>query len=147
MLTSNFSAAKDHPGAIAICRGLPRWSKIKYKRYIALAPTRQMLSPEGLKTFDREYDKILAQLDPAQVLKDLIDLASPAEPVLLCWEGAHVRCHRRRVAEWLESHLDIQIAELGFERSASPPYVELPRKGSKVAAKAIRKTPKSLSLF
>jgi hypothetical protein len=146
MQTGNFSTAGSHPDAIAICRGVPGW--FKGARYEALAPTRAMLdrAKAGGTTeeFDKQYDAILAKLDPKKVAKELRAMVN-GEPILLCWEGFNVRCHRRRVAEWFEKALRIKVAELNYERTDSTPYKEQPRKAAKPAkAKAKQRGP---SLF
>lgn len=56
------------------------------------------------------YEKVLKNLDPAEVYASLGDNA-----VLLCFERPTDFCHRFLVAAWLEINLGIQIDELGFE--------------------------------
>src|SRR5580658_8213430 len=113
MMTADFKTAGRHPNAVAICRGVPSW--YRGNRYLALAPSRTMLA--NLQDFDVEYDKILAKLNPRKVYKELLALCNGEEPVLLCWELFDVRCHRRWVAEWLMSKLEIQIPELNHHLS------------------------------
>jgi hypothetical protein len=127
MMTSNFKTAGRHPSAVAICRGVPSW--YRGKRYLSLSPTREMLA--NLPDFDVEYDKILAGLNPRKVYKELVALCDGEEPILLCWELFDVRCHRRRVAEWLMAELDVEIPELNHHLSESTPYFRMPRKGKK----------------
>lgn len=45
--------------------------------------------------------------------------------VLLCWEGRNVWCHRRMVAEWFESQLQVVVSEFGLDRSEITPYREM----------------------
>lgn len=71
--------------------------------------------------YDRQYEAILDGLNAREVLEQLGESA-----VLLCWEKPGFWCHRRRVAEWLEAELEITVPELGFERTESLPYAELP---------------------
>ncbi len=132
MKTANFKTAGHHPTAIAISRGVPSW--YRGKRYLGLAPTRKMLA--NLPDFDVEYDKLLAKLDPKKVYAELIQLCDGAEPILLCWEDFNVSCHRRRVAEWLMSQLDVEIPEFGHRLSESIPY-------SRTRANADRQRPTS----
>jgi hypothetical protein len=124
--TSNFAVSGRDPRAVAIARGKPWW--FKGRAYDALAPTRAMLHEwralydagqvdEANAGFEAAYQKILTQLDPAQVVADVGDGA-----ILLCWEGFNVRCHRRLVAEWLEQALGIEVPELGHQRKDSLPY-------------------------
>src|SRR5580698_10407259 len=127
MMTSDFKTAGRHQNAVAICRGVPSW--YRGKRYLALAPTRAMLT--NLQDFDVEYDKILASLNPANVYRELVALRNGEEPILLCWELFNVCCHRRRVAEWLMSKVDVEIPEFNRDLSESTPYFQMPRKGGK----------------
>jgi len=46
--------------------------------------------------------------------------------VLLCWEPPGFSCYRRRVAEWFETRLGVEVTEYGFERADCPAYAELP---------------------
>jgi hypothetical protein len=103
---------------VAISAGVPRW--FRGRRYPQLAPTRAMLKMTKVE-YDRLFDAILARLDPKQVAQDLGEGA-----VLLCWEKPGQRCHRRRVAEWLEEALGIEVPELGFERAATLSYHAMP---------------------
>jgi hypothetical protein len=107
--TSCFKIAGREPNAVAISRGIPRgW---RGRRYIDLAPRWEMLkmSPED---YLREYEKILARLDPAKVAAHLDG------SILLCFEQPGVRCHRRYVAAFLESSLGIIVPEWEPSRSA-----------------------------
>jgi hypothetical protein len=121
MTTSNFAKSSRDPNAVAISRGVPRW--FKGKRYMPLAPSRELLDANDPKRFDREYTKQLKALDPREVYADL-----GPDAVLLCWEKFNVRCHRRQVAEWLEAALGIEIPEVGHDRRESIPFKEQPPK-------------------
>lgn len=123
MFTSNFASVKKivaqglEPVGIAV--GPPRWYTGRSDK--RLAPTRAMLKMPREK-YDPLFDAILAQLDPAQVAADLGPNA-----VLLCWEKPNVEaCHRRRVAEWFEQALGIEVPELGFMRQLTPAYRDMP---------------------
>jgi len=83
------------------------------------------LKAKDPELFNSEYRKQLATLDPRQVAEDL-----GSDAILLCWESFNVRCHRRRVAEWLEEKLGIVVPELGHERGESMPFSEQPSKWS-----------------
>ncbi len=109
--TSCFRLAGREPNAVAISRGIPRgW---RGRRRLDLAPTWAMLkmTPEDYR---REYDLILARLDPALVADDL-DGA-----ILLCWEQPGVRCHRRYVAAWLRDALGADVPEWEPSAAAQP---------------------------
>ena len=58
-------------------------------------------------TYDEFYDKILNELDPYQVFKELGE-----NSVLLCYEKPGQFCHRHLVAKWLMDNLNIKILEL-----------------------------------
>ena len=115
--TSNFANSANHPEAVAISRGVPRF--YKGRRYMTLAPPRWLLKAKDPELFDREYRKQLDSLDANQVAEELGPNA-----ILLCWESFNVRCHRRLVAEWLEEKLGIVVPELLHERSESIPFSE-----------------------
>ncbi|MEJ7615831.1 MAG: hypothetical protein WKF30_02395 [Pyrinomonadaceae bacterium] len=117
--TSSFKVAGHLANAVAISRGVPRgW---KGRRYIALAPTWPMLKM-STEDYLREYKLILAQLDPAKVAADL-DGA-----IMLCWEPLNVKCHRRFVAEWLETSCGLVVPEYGRARTDCLPFAEQPSK-------------------
>jgi hypothetical protein len=123
VFTSNFARIKRLPAdlrPVAISIGIPSW--YRGDRELRLAPTRESL-PWPRERFDPFYDSILAGLDPAQLYADLGPNA-----VLLCWESPNVWCHRRRVAEWLETSLGIVVPEFGFDRAEVLPYLKIPPK-------------------
>jgi hypothetical protein len=122
--TSNFVRSGSLPGSISIARRAPEW--FHGLSYLPLAPTREMLHNPDI--YDREYDHILAALDPRQVVRDLEDVVSGPRVILLCWEGLGVRCHRRSVAEWFEQKLGIEVPELNQPRNQTLPYISMPRK-------------------
>lgn len=101
----------------------PHWWKGKH--YPPLCPTKVMLSMTR-EEYDRLFDEILAKLDPATIYNEL-----GGNAVLLCYESPNVYCHRRRCAEWMESALGIVIPEMGFERSESLPYAQMPERAAK----------------
>lgn len=71
--------------------------------------------------YDLEFNLILQKLDPEEVYRDLIRMSGP-DAILLCWERPNTWCHRRRVAEWLEEALGIEITEYGMKRADVWPY-------------------------
>lgn len=119
--TANFATGAKHPDAVAICRGVPRW--YRGRRLIELAPERWLLNAHDPKLFDEVYSEQLHKLDPQHIAEVL-----GANAVMLCWEAFNVRCHRRMVAEWLESALGIEIPELGHDLAESLPYSKAPSK-------------------
>jgi hypothetical protein len=108
IFTSNFKIAGHLPQAVAICRGLPRsWSGRAYK---PLAPSWKLVKA-GLsqEAFIKAYRaEVLDKLDARQVLRDL----GGDDLVLLCWEPPGEFCHRRVVAAWLQTKLNVKVPEL-----------------------------------
>jgi hypothetical protein len=117
MFTSYFANVKKLPPdlvPVSIARGSPRG--FTGKKELRLAPTWGMLKltkPE----YDAAFAQILAKLDPVEIYQTLCENA-----VLLCWEKPGQACHRRLVAEWLETVLGFEISEHGFDRIAYPTY-------------------------
>ncbi|MBM4289839.1 MAG: hypothetical protein FJ135_17150 [Deltaproteobacteria bacterium] len=115
MHTSNFwhfKDAPDDPRLVSIALWAPGWYKGR-RRYPALAPRRSMVKLDEA-SYRVEFQKILDRLDPRKVLEDLGE-----DAVLLCWEPPGKFCHRRLVAEWLESHLGIEVPEMVVKQEAS----------------------------
>ena len=118
MQTSSFSLFKASPGAIRIARGAPRWL-----RGGRAMPYVEELSPEWpwMKMPKADYDRLfharLDGLDPQEIWDRCHSLVHPYEPVLLCYEKAPLHennwCHRRMVAEWIETHLEVVVPEFG----------------------------------
>ena len=117
---ANLKAIRPPFEPVAISVGRPRWYKGRVES--RLCPTWAMLKMSAPE-YDRLFDAILAQLDPRSVYDALGDNA-----VLLCWEKPPFRCHRRRVAQWLEDHLGVVIPEFGFLRGTYPDYDAMPSK-------------------
>lgn len=94
---------------ISIARYKPRY--LYMSEYKALAPAINML-----KMIEAEYvplfDKILNELNPETVIKDLLRLTTNGKDiVLLCYEKPPEFCHRHLVASWLNDKLNIKITE------------------------------------
>lgn len=105
----------DGPGRISIARWAPKgFSGLPV--YRPLNPEADMLHLKNQEAYRRRYAAILARLDPATTWAQLHELASVAEPVLLCWErppfSARHFCHRRLVAAWLEERLQVKVPEI-----------------------------------
>ncbi|GMV18359.1 MAG: hypothetical protein AMXMBFR56_65830 [Polyangiaceae bacterium] len=113
MKTASFFTFQG-PGRISIARFAPRGTPAGFRIYKALAPGEwfNSVSPEEYR---RRFFAQLAALDAAKVRADLEHMASPAEPVLLCWEKPPFTeknwCHRRMVAEWFKEKLGIEVEE------------------------------------
>ena len=135
MKTSYYAIANSR-GGIAISRYLPLgWTGLHYPD---LAPNTDLLNGFKQKKFDIEdytkiYQQQLDKLEPKKVWSDLHTLASGMEPTLLCFEKPkaqlsvagyepHPRdpnlwfCHRRLVANWLESSVRESVPEVLKEK-------------------------------
>jgi hypothetical protein len=103
------------PGRVAIARFAPRGTPAGFRMYKPLAPGAWFNSVDHDK-YRELYFAQLAQLNPNEVVKALETLAAGHEPVLLCYEKppftASNWCHRRMAAEWFQTELGIEVAEL-----------------------------------
>jgi uncharacterized protein YeaO (DUF488 family) len=119
--TSYFAQAKKLTNLgirpIGIARWAPRWAA-GITSYKHLAPTPDMLKDATCPTY-RQYvemfDKILDNLDPENVLKDLEALSGGDDIALLCYEKVGDFCHRHLVAKWLSDRLGIEVVEWNNE--------------------------------
>lgn len=106
MQTSCYARAGNHPNAVAISQGIPKWYKGKV--YKKLAPTWEMVRLNNTELFKvRYFGEIVSKLTAQQVFDEL-----GADAILLCWEAPGKSCHRRMVAEWLEQELGINVPEM-----------------------------------
>jgi len=108
--TGSFKNCGKMENSISIALWAPRW--YKGGSYPQLAPLRHMLKMEDEEECRRlYYSKILAKLDPQKVYEDL------RGKILLCWEDLSKGewCHRRMVAEWIESELGLKVPEFTKE--------------------------------
>jgi len=158
LTTSNFAKCKDHPQAVAICRGIPK--DFTGLRLLALAPTEQMLKsfkhdPDSVHFAQEFTNQVLSKLELSLLPSGRVNLYQrdsegragletllqtfDADAVLLCWENFNKQCHRRLVAEWIEARLGIEVPEFGRKRSDSLPFIEQPvqRPRWPVKAKAV----------
>ena len=74
---------------------------------------------------------MLANLDPAQVMADLINISDGKVPALVCYEkpGVDGWCHRGMVSVWLHQQLGIEVAEYGHDGFGLQ-HVMLPNQGA-----------------
>jgi hypothetical protein len=105
------------PGRISIARFAPRNTPAGFRIYKPLAPGSWFNSvPE--ETYRELYFAQLAELDPGQVVGDLLHLAAGAEPILLCYESVKdiaagkTYCHRHMVAEWFKTTIGLTVPEI-----------------------------------
>ena len=106
MQTACFRNAGKDPHAVSIARSVP--TAYQGKRYAPLAPLTELRPTNA--GFDAQYNAQLANLDPAQVYAELLELAGP-DALLICNERPGDPCHRRLAANWLATALGIEIPE------------------------------------
>lgn len=126
--TSNFARIKRLPPdvrPVSIARLPPYW--FRGLECLDLAPTEEMLHAD-IADYKRQFEAILARFDPREMVDAILVGTEGHDAALLCWCGAGIRCHRRRVAEWIETALGVTVPEHGFERHEIPPYDQLPPK-------------------
>ncbi|MDD5092806.1 MAG: hypothetical protein PHV74_00275 [Dehalococcoidia bacterium] len=107
LFTSNYRLNGKHPKAVGISLGVPPW--FNGRLYRDLNPPAFLLKGHRSEAeYTRLYQSlVLAKLDPKVVAEELGDGA-----IMLCWEKPGEFCHRRLVAEWLESNLKIVVPEM-----------------------------------
>ncbi len=112
MKASSWKAAGSAPGRVGICRGTPRGAPAGYKMCRTLAPTREMLTGLPSAEFELRYAALLAELDAAEVWREIHELAGPGvEPIILCFEHDPRCCHRSQVASWFQRELGEVVLE------------------------------------
>ena len=111
----------DYICPIAICGGIPEgWNGACYK---ALAPKWGFFS-EWKKDHDNEkytrhfFNEVLSNLDPHDVLNNLLGMSNGKVPCMICYEKSGDFCHRHIVAEWLNQALPqtVKCMEYDFNR-------------------------------
>jgi hypothetical protein len=112
LYTSYLAKNAKHPDAVAICAWVPRWFA-GVKRYPLLAPEMSLvkLYKDGQldqSEYTTEYFKTLKQRNVTahQVVEDMQDGA-----IMLCFEKPGEFCHRRLVADWIETESGIAVPE------------------------------------
>ena len=123
--TSNYAKHGNDPNALSISLWVPHF--YKGREYHPLAPTEEILYKwrraiatgnatsikNAKEVYKQEYIKdILGKLDPETVLKDI-----GSNAILLCYESGTDFCHRHIVANWLTTHLGIEVLELPTKTS------------------------------
>jgi len=108
MFTSYFAKYKAKNG-ISIAIKSPNW--FDGNTYPLLFPhwnfLKQYFKDKNESDYIFAYNKeILSKLNPEEVYANLNGM------VLLCWEKSGKFCHRRIVAEWIETSLGIEVPEL-----------------------------------
>jgi hypothetical protein len=108
MYTSYFAKYKGKDG-ISIALSSPKW--FSCPSYPDLFPYWEIInkyksdSNENYYT-DRYILNVLDKLDPEKVLYDL------KGKVMLCWEKSGTFCHRRIVANWIQTNTGMYVPEI-----------------------------------
>jgi hypothetical protein len=92
-----------------------------FRRFRALEPGR-WFKTASTEEYVRLYSEQLRNLDAAQVVRDLEEMAGGLIPVLLCFEPPEPGtkwCHRGLVAKWLAEELGLEVYEFGQEHEGS----------------------------
>jgi hypothetical protein len=75
------------------------------------------VSPERYR--ELYFAEVLQPLDPAAVVRELIEISEGQTPMLVCWESATPPitqwCHRALVSAWLHDRLGLEVHEFGLE--------------------------------
>lgn len=108
MRTSYFARAGNHPKAVAICQGIPKF--YRGASYRELAPSWALVKEHDLDVYTKLYMAQLNKLDPQKVIDDLLRIND--DPILLCYERPESFCHRHLVADWLLAKLGIEVYEM-----------------------------------
>jgi len=112
--TSCFKKSKDEAHTVSIARSDFPWPMKGYgfEKYPPLLPSLNLLKEWRAGKISKEvytqryYQETLSKLDPQKVYNDLDGT------ILLCHELPGEFCHRRLVAKWFESSLDVEVVEL-----------------------------------
>lgn len=117
LYTSYYAKSGNHQKAVSISAKAPPF--YTGDKYLALAPSWELLRAYKNGQVDEDgyvewYLRLLTErkLVPQQVA-DTLDEGS----VLLCYEKLGDFCHRYIVAEWLEAGADVEVTELGVDKS------------------------------
>ena len=115
MKTSNFSTLRKIEYPLSISQYAPFWYSGPQFRQLAPKPDLLEAYKAGKVTpeeYTLDYQKrVLNRFDPVEVYERLTRYYT-GEVVLLCYEKAGEFCHRRLVAEWLETANGVVIPEL-----------------------------------
>ena len=119
LYTSFFANLKNIPENIkpvSIAGFSPKW--YNGDRFEALAPDKKLLwkAKQG-KISEKEYTKIYlaginALFTPQSLIKKLTDQYNNSDLVFLCFEKRGVFCHRRILADWIKSGINLKVIEL-----------------------------------
>jgi hypothetical protein len=102
---------------VGISRGVPRNLGPGFLMYRKLAPGPWFNDVDVDEYCERYAAEILAPLDPAVVVADLMKMAAGRVPILCCFEKADRGqwCHRSLAAAWIGAYLGEVVPEVNFE--------------------------------
>ena len=110
---------------VSIARWNPRWFEgISYR---IAAPLPDMLRDDITREqYISQYNgRVLRNLDPARIVRDLQMLTGNRDCALLCYEKPGDFCHRRLLAEWMLRETGLEIPEFGVvEKPKEPEIIE-----------------------
>lgn len=132
IFTSYHAKAKDLIEAglypISISVQFPGFSKIKYPTFGMLGPNYAMLKMSS-EDYYKIFNKQLAGLDVKTIYHDLERTSQGQDVVLLCYEADINNCHRKRVGEWFNQKLGIEVKEYEFPKKEYVPPKPKSRQG------------------
>lgn len=106
--TGRYANEGRNPNSVATSQGVPRWFKGPVIK--ELAPTWAMLKGMSSEEYMDEYVKILARVDPFEMVQRLNG------KIMLCWCGKGSWCHRRVIAQWMHWATGISVPkEVGYD--------------------------------
>ncbi len=111
MKTSYFFRMSTHPDAVSIAHFTP--ASFLGKEYKKLAPPLWLIHLWKQEKITKEsyikiyYREVLDKLNPAEVLNDL-----GLSAILLCYCKPGEFCHRKLVADWLNTTLNLGVEEM-----------------------------------
>lgn len=111
MKTSYFAKYRGDRGCNIAIKPISGYTGLSYPELYPKWPFLKKYKEDGNKeAYTKEYyNLILNKLNPEKVYDDLQDY------VLLCYEKPGDFCHRRLVANWIETSLGIVVPEIIYE--------------------------------
>lgn len=110
IFTSYFAKIKSLPDKfVPISIALKTPEGINIEKYKKLMPSYDILNNYRINKNKTEYvrrynHEILENLNPHEVVKDLLGITGGKTIVLICYEAPDSFCHRHLVADWLEEN-------------------------------------------
>lgn len=102
---------------IGVSRGVPRGQPAGYRIFRKLAPG-PWFNNVSVQEYRSRYFAILNEMNPRDVVDEILHLAKDRIPVLVCYENPAKPadwCHRGFISAWLADELGLAVPEWGFE--------------------------------